>query len=321
MFQEVENCSLRKDATQPHTCTHVVEMHTLAPMVHGSRGGFVQGNGLHDLMHPWTRELMVPSYCHPDPWWRWPVSGASPVLCLVASLFLPPVHPPPQHTINYYFSSETFQSLLTAAAVQCKEKTKQKQKKPKHQTYCLFCFSEVIGFESGIAFTYSEIIASRSRSPCRRRVAWWPHCTRTNVPSWPEVRSSISQSPCGSPMGSKPGGSMAKCGGRGVAAGRDAVAVLMCRWVSKRWAAEDTGETPAWRRWGGSSGPGPSPSSFWSPDTRRALSQGARTSGTEGSWGACWQLGGAAGWCCNCSNLEGQEERGNSHCQLRALLS
>ena len=137
-----------------------------------------------------------------------------------------------------------------------------------------------------------------------------PHCTRTNVPSWPEVRSSISQSPCGSPMGSKLGGSTAKCGCRGVVVGRGAVAVLMCRWVSRSWAAEATGETLAWRRWGGSSGPGPSPSSFWSPDMRRALSQGARTRGAGGSWGACWQLGRAAGWCCNCSNLGDMRKQG-----------
>ena len=130
------------------------------------------------------------------------------------------------------------------------------------------------------------------------------------MPSVPDVRSSISQSPWGSPVGAKLGGSMVKQGWGAAAAGTGAGGLLMRRWVSSSWAADATGETPAWSRWGGSSGQGPSPSSFCSPDTRRVPSQGPRTRGPGGGGGgACWQLGGAAVWCCNWSNLAGRRNR------------
>lgn len=135
------------------TCTHVVDAHTLAPTVYGSRGGFVQGNALHDPTRPWTRELMVPS-CR----------GASPVPS--CRFLLSPSCPPTPTThpqLLFFFRNFPVPTHSSSCSVQGENKTK--IKKPKHQTYCLFCFSEVIGFESGIAFTYSEIIASRSRQP------------------------------------------------------------------------------------------------------------------------------------------------------------
>lgn len=134
------------------------------------------------------------------------------------------------------------------------------------------------------------------------------------MPSGPEVRSSISQSPWGSPVGSRLTGSMAKRGWGAAAAGLGAVELLMRRWASRSWAAEATGETPAWSRWGGSKGLGPSPTSFCSPDMRRVPSQGARAKG------AGWQLAAAVVWCCNWSNLAGPRDRGAGQCWLAGGL-
>ena len=64
-------------------------------------------------------------------------------------------------------------------------------------------------------------------------------------------------------------------------------------------------KTPAWSRWGGGRGLGPSPRSFCSPDMWRAPSQGARTKG------AGWQPAGAIVWCCNWSNLAGRRDSGS----------
>lgn len=119
-----------------------------------------------------------------------------------------------------------------------------------------------------------------------------PHCTKTNVPRWPEVRSSISQSPCGSPAGSQLGASLVRHCGRGPV-GRATGPALMCRWVSRSWAAEATGDMPAWRRGAGSSG---------IPDMRR-LSQGVSMHGTGDGWGPGWQPDEVTEWCCNWSSL------------------
>lgn len=102
----------------------------------------------------------------PDSQRRWPVSGASPVLfcCFPLSPSCPPT-PTTHPQLLFFFRNFPVPTHSSSCSVQGENKTK--IKKPKHQTYCLFCFSEVIGSESGIAFTYSEIIASRSRQPMR----------------------------------------------------------------------------------------------------------------------------------------------------------
>lgn len=126
-----------------------------------------------------------------------------------------------------------------------------------------------------------------------------PHCTKTNVPRWPEVRSSISQSPCGSPAGSQLGASLVRHCGRGPV-GRATGPALMCRWVSRSCAAEATGDMPAWRRGAGSSG---------IPDMRRP-SQGVSMHGTGDGWGPGWQPDEVTEWCCNWSSLRNRQMGG-----------
>lgn len=134
-----------------------------------------------------------------------------------------------------------------------------------------------------------------------------PHCTRTNVPRWPEVRSSISQSPCGSPAGSQLGASLVRHCGRG-AVGRATGPALMCKWVSRSRAADATGDMPAWRSGAGSSG---------IPDMRRP-SQGVSMYGTGDDWGPCWQPEEVTEWCCNWSSLKNRETgRNRSPCGPR----
>lgn len=77
------------------------------------------------------------------------------VIHLSPAPLLPPIHPPHDTPSLFFFRNCPVLTHVNSRSVQGENETKYKLKS-QTPTYCLFCFSEVIGFESGNVFTYSD---------------------------------------------------------------------------------------------------------------------------------------------------------------------